>query len=199
VQYEVGLKGELAARRVGYSVSVFDITRTDSATEIFTPGSDVSFFVNVGRQVHRGFEAEIIGEPIPCINIVGSYAFLDVDIKESGDPDQVGNTPPAAARHSASIFTTYEILEGQLRTLTMGGGVVYRSETEVDNVGTAQLPAFTRIDLRASYDVTNNFLVEFNVQNVFNEEIFTSSYGFPDLGIRYLDAREVSLRATYKW
>jgi outer-membrane receptor for ferric coprogen and ferric-rhodotorulic acid len=118
---------------------------------------------------------------------------------EQGVQYEVGLKGELAARHSASVFSTYEVLEGKLRTLTVGGGAVYRSETEVDPYGSAQLPSFTRFDLRASYDFTEQLLLELNVQNIFNEEIFTSSYGFPDLGIRYLDAREVSLRATYKW
>lgn len=199
VQYELGLKGELFDRRVMYSVAAFQITRTDVPGYVFEGPGLPGYYYNVGKQVHRGGEFEVIGEPIPGLNIVASYSNLDVNIRESVNPQEVGHRPIAAPAHSYSLFTTYEILSGPLRSLTFGGGIVGRSSREVDSIGTYQLPRYTRVDARASYDVNKALRVEMNVQNAFNERIYTSVYSSPDLGIAYAYPRTVVGQISYRW
>lgn len=199
VQYEAGVKGELFDRRLMYSASLFQITRTDVAAPIDAlPGQPV-YYRNIGKQVHRGGEIEVMGEPIPGLNIVANYSNLDVEIRESRNPAEVGHRPLASPPHSYSLFTTYEILNGPMRSLTFGGGLVGRSKREVDTVGTFQLPAYTRVDFRASYDLSEAASVELNVQNAFNERIYVSSYWSPALGIGYAYPRAVFGRLSYHW
>jgi TonB-dependent siderophore receptor len=198
VQYELGFKGELFDRRVMYSAAAFQITRTDVAAGVFEPGQPV-YFYNVGKQVHRGGEIELIGEPIPGLNLIASYSNLDVDIRESANPFEVGHTPIAAPAHSYSLFATYEMLSGPMRSLTFGGGIVGRSEREVDSVGTFQLPSYTRVDFRASYDLSEALSIEVNLQNAFNERIYTSVYSSADGGIGFVYPRMAAGRISYRW
>ncbi|MBL8267505.1 TonB-dependent siderophore receptor [Steroidobacter sp.] len=198
VQYELGVKGEILDRRVMYAVSLYRITRTDVAAGIFVPGQPDVYY-NVGKQVHEGGEFEIIGEVIPGLNLVASYSNLGIDIRESANPAEVGHRPYAAPRHSYSLFATYEFLEGPLRSLTLGGGVVGRSEREVDSVGSFQLPSYTRVDFRASYRLNEAMLLEFNLQNAFNEDIYTSVYQSPNLGIAYAYPRTMFGKLSYRW
>lgn len=199
VQYEAGFKGELFDRRLMYSLAGFQITRTDVPGYVFEGPGLPGYYYNVGKQVHRGGEIEIIGEPIPGLNIVASYSNLDIDVRESVNPLELGHRPIAAPAHSYSLFTTYEVLEGALRTFTFGGGIVARSAREVDSIGTFQLPSYTRFDLRASYDLTEALRLELNVQNVFNERIYTSVYSSPDLGIAYAYPRTALAQLSYRW
>lgn len=199
VQYELGFKGELAGKRVTYGVAAFRIDRTDSASRLPLPPSVPPAFFNVGKQIHQGIELEMVGEPIPGLNIVASYAWLDVDVRESADPDEVGQTPPASPRNSYSLFATYEVLEGPLRSLTFGGGVIARSAREVDSIGSFRLPAYERVDLRASYDFSDALSLELNVTNVLDKDIYVSNYGAADFGISYAFPRTFAGRLSYRW
>lgn len=199
VQYELGFKGELFARRLMYSAAVFEITRTDVAAALPVAPGQQPVFHNVGKQVHRGGEVEVVGEPIPGLNVVASYSNLDIDIRESANPLEVGKTPVASPAHSYSLFTTYEVLNGPLRSLTFGGGVVGRSKREVDSIGRFQLPSYSRVDLRASYSLSDALLLELNMQNVFNERIYTTAYGSPYFGIGQAYPRTTFGRISYRW
>ncbi|MBL8269483.1 TonB-dependent siderophore receptor [Steroidobacter sp.] len=198
-QYEVGFKGELAERRVMYSAAAFRIERSDSASRLARPPGLPPAYFNVGEQIHQGVELELIGEPVPGLNLVANYAYLDVDVKSSADPMEVGQRPPASPENAYSVFVTYEMLEGPLRSLTFGGGVVGRSSREVDSVGSFALPSYTRVDLRASYNISDALLLELNVQNLLNERIYTSQYGGADFGIAYAYPTTTSARLSYKW
>lgn len=199
VQYEVGFKGKIADQRAQYSVSAFRIERTDSASSIVVAPGQPATYINVGNQVHSGFEAEIQGEIFPGFNLLASYAYLDVDVKESARPAEVGRTPPASPANSYSLFATYEVLSGPLKSLTFGGGVVSRSEREVATVRAYTLPSYTRLDLRLSYKFTPQLLLELNAQNVTNEKIYTSQYASPDLGIAYAYPSLIKGRVTYSF
>ena len=199
VQYEIGLKGELFDRRLMYSAAVFEITRTDVAAALPVGPGEQPVFHNVGKQIHRGGEIEVVGEPIPGLNVVASYSNLDIDIRESANPLEIGQAPVASPANSYSLFTTYELLSGPLRTLTFGGGLVGRSEREADAIGSFQLPSYTRVDLRASYNVSEALLLELNLQNVFNERIYTSVYGSPYFGIAQAYPRTAFGRVSYRW
>ena len=202
-QYEAGIKGELFANQLFYSLSAFTIERSNVA-KLFIDPDDPNpdgppVFVNVGRQRHRGIDLEIQGEPVPGFNVYASYAYLDVRVKESADELEVGNTPGAAPRNSFSLFATYEFLNGPLKALTLGGGYVARGEREIDNYGTFRLPAYDRFDLRASYDFGKRLALELNVVNLFDEKVVTSAYDAPMFGIAYSDVRSVTLGVSYRF
>lgn len=199
VQYEVGFKGKIADQRAQYSVSAFRIERTDSASATVVQPGQPAIYINVGEQIHSGVEAEIQGEIFPGFNLLASYAYLDVDVKESARPAEIGRTPPASPSNAYSLFATYEVLGGPLKSLTFGGGVVGRSGREVATVNAYQLPSYTRLDLRLSYNISPELLVELNAQNVTNEKIYTSPYGSPDLGIAYAYPSLIKGRVSYRF
>jgi iron complex outermembrane receptor protein len=200
-QTELGLKADLFSERASFAVSVFNIKRTDSAYFIdVNPDPPFnSIFGNVGRQDHRGVEIELLGEVSPNVDVIASYQYLDVEVKESADPAAIGNRPPDAPRNSASIFVNYAFPQEGLQGLALGGGVVHRSEREVDPIGSARLPAFTRIDLRASYDVSEHLFAELIAKNVTNEDILVSSFDVTANGLLYVDPRSYALRFTYQF
>ncbi|MBL8270002.1 TonB-dependent siderophore receptor [Steroidobacter sp.] len=197
-QYEIGLKGEIIGGKAMYAVSVFTIDRIDAVTTI-DPNPDRPIYANIGSQTHEGVELELMGRITPSWNLLANYSYLNVDIEESANPAEVGHTPSEAPRHSASLFATHEVLSGALQGLSLGGGLVYRSEREIDSVGTYQLPSYTRLDARIAYAYNDHVLFEGNAVNLTNEKIYSSSYGEGVFGVRYLDGRAFYLRGTYRF
>lgn len=200
VQYELGIKGEIFRKRLFYSVSAFTIDRTDLATwdPNNLPGLPEVYY-NTGRQTHQGLEIELQGEPVPGLNLLFSYAWLDAKIKESAQTGEIGQSPPTSPRNSLSMFATYEVLSGPLKSLTFGGGIVARSKREIDSFGSYSMPAYERVDLRASYRVSAGLTLEANAVNIFNEKIYTAVYGTPLAGNAFTDVRSVTVGAHYKF
>ena len=91
-----------------------------------------------------------------------------------GDP--LANTP----EHSFSLFSTYRVTP----KLSLGGGVYYVSDSFGGNQGGAggganrvYAPAWTRVDLFASYDLTDSASLQLNVQNAGDEAYIMRTNG----------------------
>lgn len=200
-QIELGAKADLFGGRASFAASVFRLERTDSLAYLSSntepPFNDI--YGNVGKQNHQGVEIELLGEVVPGLNVLASYQYLDIEVLDSPNPAAIGNRPPNAPRNSASAFLTYAFPQAALNKLTIGGGVVYRSKREADDSGTLSLPAFTRLDLRASYDFSERLVGELIGKNLTNEKIIGSTYTSANLGLIYLDPRSYGLRMSYRF
>jgi len=104
-----------------------------------------------------------------------------------------GNTLKFIPAHTFSIWSTYAVTE----KLTVGGGAYYMSNRFVDDANTKVLPSHWRVDLMAAYKVNDNFDVQLNVNNVFNETIYDASH----VGIFGIVApgRSAHLKATARF
>ena len=117
--FEVGVKAEVVPNRLAATVAYFDITRENVATEDrFNPFAAVV----VDRQQSQGIELDVTGEIQPGWNIIASYAYVDSEITEDDNRDLIGNRFPNIPENSASLWTTYEIQQGNLKGLGLGVG-----------------------------------------------------------------------------
>jgi iron complex outermembrane receptor protein len=199
-QVEVGLKADVFDDRASFAAALFRIERTNSAAYLGEiPDPPFYIYENRGLQVHQGLELELLGEITPGLNVLASYQYLDLEVKDAEDPAEIGQRPAGSPKHAASLFLTYAFRDAPLRGATLGGGAVYRSEREMDDIGSGTLPSYCRFDLRASYDFSEKLVAELVAKNITDRRILVSSYTSPDLGLAYIDPRSYQLRMTYKF
>jgi catecholate siderophore receptor len=140
----------------------------------------------------QGVELGISGSITPKWQVFGGYTYMDSELVRAartvtGTPpvatvnilegERLGNTP----EHSASLFTTYRALP----KLSVGGGVYYVGDNFAGNAQGAagggankiMTPAYTRLDLFASYDLTDRATLQLNVQNANDEEYYIRNNG----------------------
>ena len=98
-------------------------------------------------------------------------------------------------QNTAKLFTTYT-LRSVGNGLTLGGGVNWQSEIYSDGVGPNWDQRFTQddyalVDVMARYPLTQQLTATLNLNNLLNEEYYTSTsssyYGTPrnaSLGLR---------------
>ena len=117
-------------------------------------------YTYMDSELVRGAVTIVNGAPVPS-------AF-------EGDP--LANTP----KNSFSLFTTYRVLP----KLSLGGGVYYVDDRFGGNQGGAgggtaavYAPSYTRLDLFASYDVTDRASLQLNVKNATDEEYIMRTNG----------------------
>ncbi len=138
--FEVGIKSELLESKLFATLAYFNINKQNVSTE---DPEDPFSFVATGEQESQGVELDVSGEILPGWNIIASYAYIDAKVTED-NLIAIGNRLPNAPKHSAGLWTTYEIQLGDLQGLGFGVGFNFVG----DRVG----------DLENSFEVDSYFL-----------------------------------------
>jgi len=190
-QWEVGVKTELFDKRVTATIAYYYLTKQN----ITAPHPDAvlnaqGYRVAIGEVRNRGVELDVAGEILPGWKVIGSYSYIDSLItKDNGrltDSNGVlvsvtgnkGHTLFNVPRHSGSLWTTYELRDGDWRGLKFGGGVVARGIRQGDNLNDFQLPGYATIGLMAGYDFkVDNATVklQFNVDNLADTRYYAAA------------------------
>ena len=168
-QYEVGVRAELNDRLVA-SLAFYDITKSNVAT---TDPNNPDFSIGIGEQRSRGIDLNVAGEILPGWNLIASYGLIDAEVTESNDLPE-GSRVQNVPRNTASLWTTYEIQNGDLQGLGFGFGLFYIDERAGDFEDTFDLPSYLRTDAAVFYR-RNNWRAAINVQNLFDVEYFRSN------------------------
>ncbi|MCU0534285.1 MAG: TonB-dependent receptor, partial [Hydrococcus sp. Prado102] len=171
-QYEVGIKTDFNDR-LSATLAFYQLTKTNIAT---VDPDNPDFSIPIGEQRSRGIELDISGEILPGWNVIASYAYTDAEITESNDIP-VGTKPSLVPEHKASLWTTYEIQQGDLKGLGFGLGFFYFSERPGDLDNSFELPSYLRTDMAIFYK-RDNWKAAVNIQNLFDVRYFESvNYG----------------------
>ncbi len=171
-QFEVGIKTDLTDR-LSLNLAAFDIRRQN----VTTPDpNDPLFSVQTGEVASRGLELNLGGEILPGWNITTAYTFLDALVSQD-NTDVVGNRLANIPDNQFSLWTSYEVQEGNLAGLGAGLGLFYLSDRAGNLDNTFTLPSYFRTDAALFYR-RNNWRAQINLENLFNTQYFTASDEF---------------------
>jgi catecholate siderophore receptor len=189
VSYEIGTKWDLFDERLSLTAALFYTEKTNQRARDPLSG-DVAL---IGSSKARGVELGVAGNITDRWQVFGGYTYTDAELVDDGAGTNDGNTLKFIPAHTFSIWSTYAVTE----KLTVGGGAYYMSNRFVDDANTKVLPSHWRVDLMAAYKVNDNFDVQLNVNNVFNETIYDASH----VGIFGIVApgRSAHLKATARF
>jgi len=178
-QYEGGIKAELLDGDLSLNLAAFNLTKTNVAvTEQQGPGNNVKR--PIGEQRSRGIELDIAGEIADGWKIIATYAYTDAEITED-EQNIEGNQLPGVAENQASLWTTYEIQQGNLQGLGFGAGVFFVGKREGNEENNFEMPSYARVDAQLSYS-RNNWEAALNFKNIFDTDI-VESRGFNRVAI----------------
>ncbi|WP_197276054.1 TonB-dependent receptor [Mangrovimonas sp. TPBH4] len=169
-QIEGGVKAELFKGKLSTILSYYDITVKDAVRYVL----DGSVYTQVqdGKKSSKGFEVEIIANPLRGWNIVAGYANNSSAFEE-GDEAIIGNTPYAAPENVFNLWTSYKIAEGPANGLGFGFGTNYVSESYVNDANTILCPGYTILNASIFYDKPSYRIgVKFN--NITDEEYWSN-------------------------
>ena len=178
-QYEVGIKGEMFDGDLSATLAAFNINKTNIA--IADPDLE-NVSLPIGEQRSRGIELDVRGEILSGWNVIASYAYTDAEITEDDSSEIEGNTPFGVPENAASLWTTYEIQNGNFQGLGFGAGLFFIGEREGDTDNSFQVPSYTRTDASISYK-RDNWKAAVNFKNLFNIDYIESTGGFNRLGV----------------
>ena len=167
---ELGTKWDLFNNRANATAAIFRTEKTNTRVT-----ADNGTTQNIGETSVDGIELGLNGNITDKWAASLAYTYLDAEIVDggfvSGSPTGSvnGNQTPTTAKHSASLWTTYDVLPN----VTVGGGAFYSDKVYADNTNFRYAPSYVRYDLMARYNVNKNVDLQLNVNNVTDERYFT--------------------------
>ncbi|MEO1352016.1 MAG: TonB-dependent siderophore receptor [Cyanobacteria bacterium J06635_15] len=163
---EIGFKTELFNQRLIATLAYFDITRQNVATldPNAPPLSNAS--VATGEQRSQGIELDLSGEILPGWQVIANYAYTDARVTQD-NAIPLGNGLAGIPEHSANVWTTYTLQDGDLAGLGFGLGFNYVGERPGDLNNSFRLDEYWVTNAAIFYD-RNDFQLALNFKNLFN-------------------------------
>lgn len=168
-QLEGGFKFDftkISATLSYYNIEVTNITRNDP--------DHANFQIQDGTQLSKGFEAELIANPIKGLNIVAGYTYNDSRLSKS-NPTTNGLRPTTAGSPTtANLWASYRLTQGAASGLGFGVGGIYGSKYFQTNTATFkfQIPEYTVLDASVFYD-RPKYRLGLKVDNLTNEKYWS--------------------------
>ncbi len=168
-QFEGGVKLDysfVTATLSYYDISVTNVTRDDP--------DHVNFSIQDGTQLSKGFEAEIIANPAPGLNIVAGYTYNDSKYTKSNESIQGYRPTTAGPSRMANLWISYRLIKGAAKGLGIGFGGIYGSESFQSNTKTFSftIPSYTVLDASVFYDQPK-FRIGLKADNLTSEKYWS--------------------------
>ena len=193
--YEVGLKSDWMNSRLTTTLAVFRIEQDNVAQSTGAPipgtNGDIAYKTAKGT-VSKGVEFEVNGA------ITDNWQMTFGATRYVAEDNEGNAVNPNLPRTSVKLFTSYRL--PVMPELTVGGGVNWQNRVYTDTAtpyGTfrAEQGSYALVDLFTRYQVTKNFSVQGNLNNLFDKTYDTNVEG----SIVYGEPRNVSITANYQF
>lgn len=180
-QFEGGFKGSLLRGKVNATLSYYNIKVKNSLYTLgYIPGTFNAYQNPAGKVESKGVELEVNAYLVKGLSLVGGVSYNDSKYISS-DPVTQGRRPgTAGSPWLASLYASYQILDGNLKGLGFGiGGNYANDHREINNnildsnnnvIGESIfiLPKYLVLNASAFYD-TKKFRIGVKVDNFTNQ------------------------------
>ena len=169
--YEAGVKWGLFNDALLVTGAVFRSERTNSFVAT-APGNN-SPLENIGESRVEGVELSASGQITDRWSLFAGYSYQDSEVIDDGPvATNEGNRLPNTPEHSFTLWTTYQITPD----FSAGGGVRYQDSVFGGAANNTQIPDYWVVDAQAEYQVTDQFGLQLNVNNLFDEFYYDRVY-----------------------
>lgn len=156
-QWEGGVKLELLKNRLSVTASYYDIkvTNTTRTEAVIRDNKTYNITVQDGTQLSRGYELEVIANPVSGLNMIAGYGHNYSTLTKA--TVALEGRRPAAAGPADLVngWFSYTLQKGQLKGAGAGFGGNYIGEHLTANsavTGVFTLPAYTLLNASLFYD-----------------------------------------------
>jgi catecholate siderophore receptor len=187
--YEIGVKWDLLPA-LNLSAALYQLNR---ANVIVPDPNHVGQNILAGAQRQRGVELAIVGNITARWSVQGGYAYQDGAFAQRISATvPAGNRPANLPRHSASLWTRYN-----LGRLGLGAGIIHQSSRFAATDNLVRLPAYARVDAALFYDFSTRLRGQLNVENVFDAHYFVNADSDNNISPGSPTAVRASLSASF--
>lgn len=180
-QWEGGVKLDVFNNKLNATLNYYNIDVTNSTrTEVI---NSQNFTVQDGTQHSRGWEAELITNPVAGLNIVAGYAYNKNTYKKAA-ANLVGKSLTASPENVANIWASYFLTRGKAKGIGVGVGGNYVSDAWFEASNSFVLPGYTLLSAALYYDQPK-YRISLKGNNLLNEEYWNAT-GMPQKTINFL-------------
>lgn len=183
--YEIGLKGELADRRITYDIALFEskYNHVQAQGNLVIGGVTISTLDNIGDATIRGMEAQFSARPTDNLSMSLGVAILDTKIKSppgflfNGNPVD-GNRLVLAPDFSASGAIRYEYPLSNGHKIYVAADANWQEKVFFgpDNLPTEKQKAYGLVNAHVGWkNADADLQLDLFVKNLTNEEYFLHS------------------------
>lgn len=179
---EAGLKTDWFNNRLSATASVYKIQQKNALYNAQDP-LNPERFVQIGKDVSKGIEMDVVGYILPNLNMVLTYAYNDAILKNAqGGTDSLYNNQqkPNAPKHQGSLWAKYQVLGGKLKGLGVGGGAYYVGHRTFGFQGQKNIlpssgPSYMLINAAVYYKF-DKVQMQLNMNNLTNKTHWVGGY-----------------------
>lgn len=168
-QAEGGIKLDLPT--ITATLSYYDIKVTNM---VIDDPDHPNFSIQDGTQISKGFEAEVVANPLRGLNIVAGYTYNDSKFTKANANINGLRPTTAGSPTTANIWASYRVTKGQFQGVGIGVGGIYGSRYYQTNTTAFQfsIPSYTVLDASLFYD-RPKFRLGLKVDNLTNEKYWS--------------------------
>jgi iron complex outermembrane receptor protein len=186
-QFEAGVKTLFLDGAGSFTLAAYRIEKTNLFTQT-RPNGQID---QVGQRSSQGVEASL------DLALPGGFAInANGTILNANFDDFTGfedNTPPGVPEQAANLGLSWTGMAG----LQLRGDLRYVGRRFTDNGNQFRVPAYTVVDLSATYALTQNIGVDVRVFNLFEADYAEATYGDEQWILGRPRSFDVSLRASF--
>lgn len=172
-QIEVGAKYELTPETL-LTLAVFQI---DKGLEYVNAAN---YFVQDGRQVHKGLELNFSGRATDNLRMIAGFAYLDARVEKTANTALIGKRPRGIPEWQTNLYADYD-LSSVMPGLSINSGLYYSGEKAIDNLNTWMADSYIRMDAGIRYQQRlsdKRFATyRFNVENLTDKRYLANTSG----------------------
>lgn len=157
---EAGVKWDIVPG-LSWTAAVFEIEQESPVVS----DTDASTF-DVLETTIEGFETQLQGQVTEQWYVSAGYSYLD------GTQAEGTLRPRELPENMFSLWNTFQATD----KIGLGLGFTYQDESFINNSNSAVLPSFTRVDVAAYYDISDDLRIQLNLENLTDELYFPNAH-----------------------
>ncbi|RZL17529.1 MAG: TonB-dependent siderophore receptor [Pedobacter sp.] len=193
---EVGAKSEWLNGNLMVNISAFEINQKNLLINANDP-LDVNRLIERGAQRSRGLEIDASGFISNNWQFNAGYSYVDARVTNDFNPSVVGERVQNTPRHSASLWTRYNLNTPRMKGLGFGAGLQYSGDKLPLYIRDFVLPAYTVVDAAVYYSPTSSKVqLSMNINNILNKTYWVGAQNY--LRLFPGTPRNVMFNVTYR-
>lgn len=193
---EFGIKSEWLDGNLMVNVAAFEINQKNLLMNANDP-LDVNRLIERGAQRSQGIEIESSGFIKDNWQFNIGYSYVNAIVTDDFNPQIIGQRVQNTPRHSASLWTRYDLRQAKLKGLGFGAGLQYSGNKLPLYIRDFTLPAYTVVDAAVYYSPnTAKVQLSMNLNNLLNETYWAGAQNY--LRLFPGTPRNVMFNITYR-
>lgn len=180
-QLEAGIKTSWINDRLRFNLTLYKINNKNINLPVYDETwANILYYAKGGNDQRQGVEVELTGRPLPNLEVVAGYSYIDAQYKEHTS-FVYGSAPLNTPKHTYNAYVNYWF-KHYLKGLSMGAGIYYTGDRPINDwskgpvthqgIVPGQEPfnveSYTMVNFQTSYRIDDNWSLQLVVNNVFD-------------------------------